>query len=130
MIKFRRFYNLCVLGSSSQNSNSQYESVNFQDGSGSIQLSEMMEVFGTLYLNEGVDEELATERALKIFGFLDINNDGDVSQEEFIRGCLQDEELVDALSDKSVDPPPLVVETSTATSSVQENIHQIYLNIL
>ena len=90
----------------------------------------MMEVFGTLYLNEGVDEELATERALKIFGFLDINNDGDVSQEEFIRGCLQDEELVDALSDKSVDPPPLVVETSTATSSVQENIHQIYLNIL
>ena len=89
----------------------------------------MMEVFGTLYLNEGLDQEIAAERALKIFSFLDINNDGDVSQEEFIRGCLQDEELYAALSDKSMDPP-LVVETSTATSSVQENIHQIYLNIL
>ena len=63
----------------------------------------MMEVFGTLYLNEGVSEQLAIDRAQRIFSFLDINNDGDISEEEFVRGCLKDEELVRALvSDTSL----------------------------
>lgn len=68
----------------------------------------MVEVFGTLYLNEGVDEQLAIDRANKIFSFLDINNDGDISEQEFVKGCLKDEELVMLLSDASMDPPLLV----------------------
>ena len=76
-----------------------------KDGSNSIQLSEMVELFGTLYLNEGLEEDLATERAEKIFSLLDINNDGDITEDEFVRGCLQDEELVELLSDKSSEPP-------------------------
>ena len=37
---------------------------------------------------------------MKIFSELDVNNDGDVTEEEFVTGCLADEELVAALSDK------------------------------
>ena len=74
-----------------------------------------MEVFGTLYLNEGVSEQLAIERAQRIFSFLDINNDGDISEEEFVRGCLQDEELVRALvTDTSLQPPVVTVDSSPA----------------
>ena len=31
---------------------------------------------------------------MKIFATLDIDNDGDVTEEEFVQGCLKDEELV------------------------------------
>ena len=57
-------------------------------------MSEMVELFGTLYLSEGLEKEAAVERAMKIFATLDIDNDGDVTEEEFVQGCLKDEELV------------------------------------
>ena len=79
----------------------------------------MVEVFGTLYLNEGVDEQLAIDRANKIFSFLDINNDGDISEHEFVKGCLQDEELVMLLSDASMDPPLLVTPRDMVSSCSQ-----------
>jgi Ca2+-binding EF-hand superfamily protein len=60
-----------------------------KDNSNTIQLSEMVELFGTLYLSEGLEKEAAVERAIKIFSALDINNDGDITEEEFVRGCLQ-----------------------------------------
>lgn len=86
-----------------------------KDGSNSIQLSEMMELFGTLYLNEGLEEELATERAEKIFSMLDVNNDGDITEDEFVRGCLQDEELVELLSDKTSEPPLVMLSSADTT---------------
>ena len=79
-----------------------------------------MEVFGTLYLNEGVSEQLAIDRAQRIFSFLDINNDGDISEEEFVRGCLQDEELVRALvTDTSLKPPVVTVTVEPSPTEVE-----------
>ena len=49
----------------------------------------MLEVFGTLYLTEGVSEQLAIDRAQRIFSCLDTNNDGEITEEEFVTGCLQ-----------------------------------------
>ena len=80
------------------------------DKSQTIQLGEMVELFGTLYINEGLEKDLAVDRAMAIFSTLDVNNDGDVTEEEFVRGWLDDEDLVNALSDKSSDHP-LVVQT-------------------
>ena len=60
-----------------------------QDGSKAIHLREMLEVFGTLYLTEGVSEQLAIDRAQRIFSCLDTNNDGEITEEEFVTGCLQ-----------------------------------------
>ena len=42
---------------------------------------------------EGIDESIAIERADHIFSTLDTNNDAEICEEEFISGCLQDEEI-------------------------------------
>ena len=39
----------------------------------------------------------ATERVEFIFSLLDTNRDEEISEKEFIRGCLQDQELVKLL---------------------------------
>ena len=72
-----------------------------KDGSDSIQLGEMVEIFSTLYLCEGLDKDLAVERAEQVFNLLDANNDGDVTEDEFVQGCLEDDDLVEELTGKS-----------------------------
>ena len=72
-----------------------------KDGSDSIQLGEMVEMFSMLYLCEGLDESLAVERAEQVFNLLDANNDGDVTEEEFVNGCMDDDDLVKALTGES-----------------------------
>ena len=49
----------------------------------------MVLLFATLYQNEGVDRKMAVDRAEKIFSNLDVNNDGDITEVEFVRGCLK-----------------------------------------
>ena len=39
-------------------------------------------------------QENAEARAKKIFGTLDVNGDGDLTADEFVKGCLLDPELV------------------------------------
>ena len=67
------------------------------DKSSRIQLKEIVRLFGTFYMNEGVDKHLAVERAYQVFQTLDTSHDGCITEEEFIKGCLQDRELVKAL---------------------------------
>ena len=38
-----------------------------------------------------------------------------MTEEEFVRGCLEDEELVRALSDRSSDPPMVVQISADST---------------
>ena len=59
------------------------------DGSGAISLTEMVTLFACLYQTEGLDKRIAVERAEAVFGNLDVNGDGDISVEEFVKGCLQ-----------------------------------------
>ena len=59
-----------------------------------------------LYLCEGLDEELAVERAEQVFHMLDANNDGDVTEEEFIKGCMDDDNIVEELTGKSKEQKP------------------------
>ena len=40
----------------------------------------------------------AKEKAAQIFSFLDVNGDGNIDLNEFLNGCLRDEEMVDILS--------------------------------
>ena len=57
----------------------------------------MVELFGTLYINEGLDTKLAIERAYAILAFLDAGSDGSVSEDEFIFWCVQDKNLLETL---------------------------------
>ena len=59
------------------------------DGSGSISMSEMVILFGCLYQTEGLDKQIAVDRAETLFGKLDINGDGDITEDEFVGACLQ-----------------------------------------
>ena len=46
----------------------------------------------------GVSRESANMKAKKIFCDLDVNGDGELSVDEFIKGCMEDEELVRLLN--------------------------------
>lgn len=70
-----------------------------KDGSGTIDMSEMIEVLETVYIMEGVlGGDMARDRAKQIFAELDENGDGTLTCEEFIAGCMKDEEMVAMLN--------------------------------
>ena len=43
-------------------------------------------------------QENASERARKIFGELDVNGDGELDCEEFVKGCMEDKDLLQTLN--------------------------------
>ncbi len=75
-----------------------------KDGSGSIELDEMVEVMSALQGNTPQAIEVARSRGQRLFSELDINGDGNISCEEFVRGCMQDPELVRLISTGGLNP--------------------------
>ena len=65
------------------------------DGSGGLEVKELVQLFGTFYLNEGLDPHHAVERALRVFSVLDVDNDCNITEEEFVKGCLNDEQMAE-----------------------------------
>ena len=67
------------------------------DGNGFIDPDEMLKVLQAIYgmLHEDATKptSAADERAKKIFRRMDENGDGQITGEEFLRGCLEDDEL-------------------------------------
>ncbi|XP_035715757.1 neuronal calcium sensor 2 [Folsomia candida] len=68
------------------------------DGNGVIDLQEMQKIVQAIYEMLGTNaanrpQDSAEERAKSIFAKMDENGDGQLTQEEFLKGCLQDEEL-------------------------------------
>ena len=67
------------------------------DGNGVIDPEEMLKVVKAIYgmLRQDATEpmSMAEERARKIFLRMDVNRDGQLTEEEFLRGCLGDDEL-------------------------------------
>ena len=52
-------------------------------------MSEMVILFAGIYQIEGIENRVAVDRAEAVFGNLDINGDGDITEEEFINSCLK-----------------------------------------
>ena len=52
-------------------------------------MSEMVVLFGCLYQTEGIDKRIAVDRAETLFGNLDINGDGDITEDEFVSACIK-----------------------------------------
>jgi len=70
------------------------------DGNGTIEFAEMMRVVGAVY--EMLGTQSGTQgKAQELFGKMDQNSDGMVSQEEFIAVCKQDSELLNILQGRS-----------------------------
>jgi len=64
-----------------------------KDGSGTIDLEELVDIVVTFYDMEGESREKATERAEQIFRVLDVNGDGNLDEEEFCKGCCNDNDF-------------------------------------
>lgn len=69
-----------------------------KDSSGYIDLDEMIEIFVLMYNLQGFTEEDAVQRAHSIFESLDCDGDGTLGEEEFIKGCMNDDELLNLLN--------------------------------
>ena len=54
----------------------------------------MSEVIGELFEMNGLSKEKGNERALKIFGKLDFDGNGELDEMEFVSGCMDDQELL------------------------------------
>ena len=42
-------------------------------------------------------QETAEEKALEVFHQLDVNDDGELNEDEFVAGCIKDESLTSVL---------------------------------
>ena len=75
------------------------------DGNGHIDLSEMTNLVTSIYkMIRGTDqahvlqEETPVQRAETIFQQMDVNSDGKITREEFIKTCINDTKLLEMLS--------------------------------
>ena len=72
-----------------------------------IDPEEMLKVVQAIYsmLRKDATEPMsvADERARKIFRRMDVNRDGLLTEEEFLRGCLEDDELSKLLAPNMVE---------------------------
>ena len=77
------------------------------DGNGVIDPYEMCKVveaiYGMLCEDATAPTSSAKERAMKIFHRMDENEDGHLTEEEFLRGCLEDDQLSKLLAPNMVE---------------------------
>ena len=74
-----------------------------QKSLGSVRLGEFISVFSSLYRAEGLDRKEAEIRAIKVFAVLDRDQDGEVTEEEFVRKCLEDSQLVSGMAEMEME---------------------------
>ena len=81
---------------------------------GTIDVEEMVEIVGNLYEMEGVSKvgiddaivdtnnlsskDTAMDRATTVFKMLDVNADGELNEDEFVYGCIEDQNLINLLN--------------------------------
>ena len=68
------------------------------DASGTIEMSEMLEILETLYETAGFNKEVVVSRATDLFRSLDLNKDGQLGEDEFVKACVEDKEILAVLN--------------------------------
>ena len=71
----------------------------FRKRVGFISLAEVIEIFSTIYILEDEETEKALEKATQVFYDLDTEGDQEISREEFIAMCRQDNGIIQTLKE-------------------------------
>ena len=80
------------------------------DGNGYIDLPEMTRIVKSIYNMMGPNHvamdqyESPEARAEGIFRRMDVNSDGKVTRQEFVRCCLEDQKLIELLTPHAAGP--------------------------
>ena len=68
------------------------------DASGTIEMAEMIEILEALYDTAGFNKETVGTRAKDLFESLDLNKDGTLGEDEFVKACVEDKEILSVLN--------------------------------
>ena len=71
----------------------------FRNRVGFLSLAEIIEIFSTIYILEDEEMEKALEKATQVFWDLDTEDDQEISREEFIAMCRQDDGIIQTLKE-------------------------------
>ena len=71
------------------------------DGSGTIEITEMVEILEALYDTAGFNKDTVGTRARELFESLDLNKDGTLGEDEFVKACVEDKEILSVLNSSS-----------------------------
>ena len=63
-----------------------------------LEMSEMVEILETLYETAGFNKEVVVSRATDLFRSLDLNKDGQLGEDEFVKACVEDKEILAVLN--------------------------------
>ena len=66
------------------------------EATGYISMADILQVFGSLFINEGIEKNLAVERTIEIFSMFTNDLDSKITKEKFVGICMKD---VDFLND-------------------------------
>ena len=65
---------------------------------GLIEIHEMEEILVTLYETAGFSLDAVTARAKELFASLDLDSDGTLGEDEFVKACVEDKEILSVLN--------------------------------
>ena len=71
----------------------------FRNRVGFISLAEIVEIFSTICILEDEETEKALEKATQVFWDIDREGDLEISKEEFIEMCRQDDGIIQTLKE-------------------------------
>ena len=61
---------------------------------GYISMADILHVFGTLFINEGIEKNLAVERTIEIFSLFTSDLDSKITKERFVGICMKNEDFI------------------------------------
>ena len=71
----------------------------YRNSVGYISATEIVELFSTFYIIEDEDIERAQEKAVWVFADIDKDGDLEISMDEFIEMCKEDDEIIKTLEE-------------------------------
>ena len=64
------------------------------EATGYISMADILHVFGTLFINEGIEKNLAVERTIEIFSLFTTDLDSKITKEHFVGICMKNEDFI------------------------------------